>query len=141
MSNTNQSTWSPIIKQLIKAAEAKSIHFRWASSAEMDSKIGKNCLGFYNPRLKVVVVRKGLNVKQTEEVITHEVAHALWDLSLSSFKVKRGNLKKMKIKTSIPTWLNLILNYKWNKKIWKEEQFAFYMQSKPSLILHLFNQL
>ena len=134
-------SWSPVIKKLIQVAEAKGIRFRWVSPKDMDTKMGKNCLGFYNPKLKCVAIRKGLSQKETEQVITHEVSHALWDLSLKGKQVKRANLKRMPIKTSLPTWLNLIINY-WNKKKdWKEEQFAFYMETRPSLVLHLFQQL
>lgn len=132
-------SWSPVIKQLIKAAESKGIKFRWASPQEMDTKMGKGVMGFYNPKHKCVVVRKGMSLKDTEETITHEISHALWDLSLKSSKVKRGNLKKMKINTSLPTWLTLLFGYKKSK--WQEERFCYHMQTKPALVLHLFNQL
>lgn len=128
--------WSPVIKKLIQVAESKGIRFRWVNPKDMDTKMGKNCLGFYNPRLKCVAIRKGLSQKQTEETITHEVAHVLWDLSS---KVKRSSLKKINTKTSLPTWLTLLLSYK--KEEWEEERFALHMESKPSLVLHLFNQL
>ena len=137
MSNTNQSTWSPIIKQLIKAAEVKGVKFRWGSEQEM----GKSTMGFYNPRAKCIVVRKGMTIQETEETIVHEVAHALWDFSLKGKQLKRKHLKSWKVSTNLLTWINLIFNY-WNKKnFWKEEKFAFYMQKKPSLVLHLLLQL
>lgn len=137
MSNQSKSTWSPIIKQLIFAAEVKGVKFRWGSEQEM----GKGVMGFYNPRAKCIVVRKGMTTQETEETIVHEVAHVVWDFSLKGKQLKRKHLKSWKVSTNLFTWISLIFNY-WNKKkSWKEEKFAFYMQKKPSLVLHLLLQL
>ena len=128
--------WSQIVKQLIKTAVSKGIKFRWATKDQL-----KGAMGIYNKINKTIVIQKGMSLKETEETITHEIAHALWDLSLVGKQVKRANLKRMKLSTNLPTWLNLLLNYKWNKDTWEEERFAYYMESRPSLVLHLLNQL
>ena len=70
--------WSQAVKQLIKTAESKGIKFRWATKAQM-----KGAMGLYNKTTKMVVIQKGMTTKETEETIVHELAHALWDLSLA----------------------------------------------------------
>ena len=128
--------FSTTVKALIKAAEAKGVKFKWATKAQL-----KGAMGVYNKRQKTVYVQRGMSLFDTEETIAHEIAHALWDLSLKGKKVKRADLKRFKVATKLPVWLNLIINYQWDAGVWKEERFAFHMESRPGLLLHLFNQL
>ena len=141
MSNSKSTVcvWSPVILQLIKAAEFRGIKFRWASPAEMSSTFGNGTMGIFSPVKKMIVIGKGMTLQETEETITHEVAHALWFLSLKGKKVKRSNLKKMPLKTGISHWWNLLKNYSTSK--WKEERFAYHFESRPYEVLNLLNQL
>ena len=125
------------VTDLIKLAQSKGVQFEWVNSF---TKVrGMQPAGMYvrHQGKRTIQIRKGMTLAQTEQIITHEIAHALWDLSLPTGK--RGSLKKMK--RNLGFLKSLMMRVLYHPDEWKEESFCYYMESRPSLLLHLFKQL
>jgi hypothetical protein len=135
------------IKALIKLAQSKGIKFVWSTNLTY--------CGVFTPHNKTVTIRKGMSLTLTEETITHEIAHALWFLASGNLGKKTGlstrDLRKspfFKKGLFFDVWVNWSYRKEWankndmQRKDHKEnESFAYYMESRPELLLRLFKQL
>jgi hypothetical protein len=129
------------LSALVKAAQAKGIKFQWETTGPKGAgwaAQGWACGWYSNHKgVRTIHIRKGMSQNQTEETIVHEIAHALWDLSLPSGK--RKSLKKMRFDLGFLTQLGINLLYSKGER--EEERFAYSMQTRPTLVLHLLNQI
>lgn len=119
------------VSALISIAKTNGISFAWDA--------GLKPLGQYSVQngKRKITIRKGLSLSLTEETLVHEIAHALWDLSLP--KGKRKVLKEMKKELSFAKRMLIKINYKADKR--ENEFFAYHMETRPKELLDLFQQI